>query len=71
MALEYMTKAGYEALKKELADSLAQRPVAAADSTTVAAAGPLPFAIPTEGLPTLFVSIVASTVPFEAGDELP
>ncbi len=30
MALEYMTKAGYEALKKELADSLAQRPVISA-----------------------------------------
>ncbi|MDT3365899.1 MAG: transcription elongation factor GreA [Bacteroidota bacterium] len=30
MALEYMTKAGYEALKKELADALAQRPVISA-----------------------------------------
>lgn len=30
MALEYMTKAGYEALKKELADSLAKRPVISA-----------------------------------------
>ena len=51
--------------------SLAQRPVAAADSTTVSAAGPLPFDIPTEGRTSLFVSIVASTAPFEAGDELP
>ena len=30
MALEYMTKAGYEALKKELADALAHRPVISA-----------------------------------------
>ncbi len=53
------------------AGSLAERPVAAADSTTVAAAGPLPFDIPTEGRPSLFVSIVASTDFFHAGDELP
>lgn len=30
MPIEYMTKAGYEALKKELADALAQRPVISA-----------------------------------------
>lgn len=30
MAVEFMTKAGYEALKKELADALAQRPVISA-----------------------------------------
>ena len=30
MALEYMTQAGYEKLKKELADALAQRPVISA-----------------------------------------
>ena len=52
-------------------ESLAERPVAAADSTTVAAAGPLPFEIPTEGRASLFVSIAASDEPFAAGDELP
>ena len=51
--------------------SLAERPVAALDSTTVSAAGPLPFDIPTEGRTSLFVSIVASTEFFHAGDELP
>lgn len=30
MAIEYMTKAGFDALKKELADALAQRPVISA-----------------------------------------
>ena len=30
MAIEYMTQAGYEKLKKELADALAQRPVISA-----------------------------------------
>ena len=30
MALEYMTQAGYDKLKKELADALAQRPVISA-----------------------------------------
>lgn len=30
MAIEYMTKAGYDALKKELSDALAQRPVISA-----------------------------------------
>ena len=51
--------------------SLAERPVAAANSVTVSAAGPLPFDIPTEGRTSLFVSIVASTDFFHAGDELP
>ena len=51
--------------------SLAARPVAALDSATVSAAGPLPFDIPTTNSPSLFVSIVASTDFFHAGDELP
>ena len=44
---------------------------AQADSTTVSAAGPLPFDIPTEGRSSLFVTIVASEAPFEAGAPLP
>ena len=30
MAIEYMTQAGYDKLKKDLADALAQRPVISA-----------------------------------------
>ena len=30
MAIEYMTQSGYDKLKKELADALAQRPVISA-----------------------------------------
>lgn len=51
--------------------ALVERARAVADSVTVSAAGPHPFDIPTANRASLFVSIVASTESFHAGDELP
>ncbi len=50
---------------------LDERFIAQTSSVAVSGAGPLPFDIPTDNRTSLFVTIVASTTPFAAGDEMP